>query len=524
MARSLSAASSQYILTNSAPSINFGSDNFTVLAWVRFPTIPTDESMIIGKRAGGFDGDAGFELKFNDADNGEVRFDVQTDTTGNRRAEASRAALVDGNWHLLGGDRNNVSPQQIRIWFDGSVIDTDNNHTDGSVSTTTPLVIGAAYDTPSLTNYLTGQIGPVMICRRILSAAEHAYLAKGFSFQFLKPYPCFYLPMISRAGGNEPDIVGGLNAGLGNSPGIVPNPRIIYPNAVYLGQDFRLEFAAATINAQSNVIATAFRKVGTANVTIAGQSSLTADLTARVAPKATIAAQSSVSAQANITASVGANISAQSGMSASLSAKVPVSTGISAQSALTALISPRVGVAAQIDGQSAVSATGDRIRTLSTALAGQSALSSAATIKAGASVQLDGRSGLTAFLSSNAPIATVVSAQSNVSARVTALTPASATIAGQSALTATVTRARAAAATIAGQSALTASGNLLAAFGASIAAQSGLTATVKARVPVAATVAGQSALAVLPSFPGERKTITVGGYIRWLEKAGGQPI
>lgn len=522
MARSFLAASSQYILVNSAPSINLGSADFTVAVWVRFPAAPPDDTMIIGKRENGFDGDTGWELKYHDA-NAKIRFDIDTDTAGNKRVEADITGLIDGNWHLLAGIRD--ADLRMALYSDGVKVGERIETIAGSVDGTTPLVIGAAYDTPSLTNFITGEIGPIFICARALSEAELIYLSKGFSFRFLNPAPCFLMEMISRAPGNEPDIGrGGLLGGLGNSPGIVDNPRIIQRAGAFVGQDLWYERLAATISGQSAVSATIGRLIAAENATIAAQSSLTADLTARVAPKATIAAQSSVSAQANITASVGANISAQSGMSASLSAKVPVSTGISAQSALAALISPAVGVAAQIDGQSTVSATGDRIRTLSTALAGQSALSSAATIKAGASVQLDGQSGLTAFLSGTAPVATVVSAQSNVSAQVSALTPAAATFGGQSALTVKMTRAQGAVATIAAQSALVVDARTYAPLAAVIAAQSGLTASVSADVPVAATIAGQSALAVLPSFPGERKTITVGGYIRWLEKAGGQPI
>lgn len=522
MARSFIAASSQYILVNSAPSINLGTEDFTVAIWVRFPTTPPDDTMIIGKREGGWDGDTGWELKWHDTA-AKIRFDIDTDTAGNKRVEADITNLADGNWHLLAGVRD--ADLRMQLWSDGIKVGERVEAITGSVDTTTPLVIGAAYDTPSLTNFIDAEFGPIFICRRALSEGELVWLAKAFSFRFLNPAPCFLMELISRAPANEPDIgVGGLVGGLGNSPAFVDNPRIIQRVGAYVGQDLWYERLAATISGQSAVSATIGRLIAAENATIAAQSAMTATLSANVAPKAAIAAQSSVSAQANITASVGANISAQSGMSAALNAKVPVSTGIVAQSAVSALASPAVGVTATVAGQSALSATGDRIRTLSTSMPGQSALSAAATIKAGAAAQLDGQSGLTAFLTSNAPVATVVSGQSNISAQISALTPAAATIAGQSALTAKITRARPAVATIAGQSALTASGSLLASVRAAIAGQSALTATTKALVPVAATIAGQSALAVLPSFPGERKTITVGGYIRWLEKAGGQPI
>jgi hypothetical protein len=542
MARSFIAASSQYIQVNSAPSINLGSVDFTVLAWVRFPTEPPDNSMIVGKRAGGFDGDEGWELKINNGGDPSVRWDVETDTTGRQRAEATIGALTDGNWHLLAGDRD--TDLRLRLWFDGAVVNTKAATTTGSVNTTTPMVVGAAYDTPTPTSYLTGEIGPVFICDRILSDGEHAWLAKRFSGLFLRPTPRFLLQLISRAAANEPDIGGGLLGALGNGPEIVDNPRLIYPADPYVGQDLWYERATATIAGQSSL--TAIQTRGrTANAVIAGQSALTASVSVRVPIAATIAAQSTISADIMPDAAARAAITAQSTVSAAanirasvgtipiagrltisplLSAKVPVAATVAAQSSVTSIASPRAGVAATIAGQSAIVATGDRIRTISAALAGQSSLTATATIEARLQAQISGQSSLSALLAATVPASVTFDGQSAIAVLLSAEVPCATTLNGQSAVAATVTRARPAESTIAAQSALAAALAARLPLTAAIAGQSALSVDLSARAGVVATIVGQSAMPVRPTYLGEPITTQVGGSIEALDFSTGKII
>lgn len=537
MARSFAASSSQSIDVASAASINFGSSDFTVLAWVRFPAAPANDAMIIGKRAGGFDGDEGWELKFNNGAAGSLRWDVETDITGRQRAEGTATGINNGNWHLIGGDRD--TDTQLRLWFDGAIANTAADATAGSVNTTTPLVIAAAYNTPN-TNFLTGEIGPVFAFNRLLTLAEHQMLAAGFSPRFLRPLPVFLAELLSR-GSPEPDIIGGLTGTLVNGPGIAPNPRLVFPRTADIDRGYWYEFANATIAGQSALTTTITRardasatvagqSATTAAVTvttslvatIAGQSAVTADISANVAPKSTIAGQSAITAAVNIDAAVGAEVEAQASIQASLSADVPINATISGQSALTAAATASAPIDATIAGQSALTVTGDRIRTLTTTIGGQSALSAAVTITAGVEAQIAAQSSVVAATSATAPAFAVVTGQSGVEAILTASVPAFATFAGASGVTATVTRAQPAAATIAGQSTLVADIAPRVPVETTIAAQSAITAILSATVPIQAGIDGESSIRARPTYPGTKKTITVGGVARWLATVGGR--
>jgi hypothetical protein len=510
------------------------------MAWVRYLEEPPNAAMIVGKRAGGFDGDEGWELKINDGGGETYRWDVETDVTGRQRAEGTLTGINDGNWHLIGGDHTDGTPSQLQLWYDGAVAATKVANTPGTVNTATPLVIGAAYNTP-YTNFLTGEIGPVFAFNRILTLAEHQMLASGFSPRFLRPLPAFLLELISRAS-PEPDIVGGLYGTLDNAPDAVFNPRMVLPRPPDVGQDLWYEFANATIAGQSSLAATMTRGrtaqatiVGQSSVTaidtvlvpvaatIAGQSSLTADISPDAPLKATVAGQSALTA--NIAVNVGVStfdLHAQSNLTASLSANVPVAATIAGQSNVTAEATPAVPVDATIAGQSALTVAAKRGRTISATVGGQSTVSAAATIEAGASATIAGQSGLSAFLSATVPITTTVAASGGIVADASALVPVTTTIAGASGVTATVTRGRTVDTTIAAQSALVVETRALVPVSTTITGKSNTVAAASADVSVSATIAAQSDISARLFLPGDKRTTSVGGLARWLFTVGGR--
>jgi hypothetical protein len=495
--------------------------------------------MIVGKRAGGFDGDEGWELKFQNAGDGTIRWDHETDATGRQRVEVDLPTIIDGNWHLIGGDHTDTLPGALNVWYDGAVAASRTINTPGTVDTATPLTIGAAYNTPN-TNHLTGEIGPVFLFKGLLTLAEHQQMAAGFSPRFLRPLPDFLMELISR-GSPEIDITGGLLGTLQNAPAVVANPRLVFPRSGEPGQDTWFEYLEATIAGQSALSATATRG-RFVQASIAGQSALTADASAAVSVIATVAGQSSVTADispeaplkatvaaqsaltANISVDVGVatfNLKGQSGVTATLSANVPVAASITGSSAVAANVSPRVPVSAQIDGQSALTAVAKRGRTISASVGGASTLTTDTVITAGAAAQLDGQSGMSAFLSATVPLAALTGATSEIVAGASVLTPIATSIAAASNVSATLTRGRKVAATLAGQSTLVVDTRALVPVAASITGQSTLSAATVAIVRPTATIAGLSAIRARPTYPGTRKTITTGGIARWLKTVGG---
>lgn len=541
MARSFVSTSSQSITVASAASINLGSGDFTVFAWVRFPVAPPNDSMILGKRAGGFDGDEGWELKFNSGVGETIRWDVETDVTGRQRAEGTATNITDGNWHLLAADHTDGAPTgQLQIWYDGAVIATKVAATPGTVNTVTPLVIAAAYNTPN-TNYLTGEVAQIYVCSRLLTLAEHQMMAAGLSPLFLRPRPCFLMELASRAS-PEPDHAGGLFGTLENAPTVADNPRIVRPMAPIAAQDLWYEFGNATVAGQSALTVTATRArqanatvVGQSAVTavetvhvsvaatIAGQSAVSASVSANVAPEVDLVGQSAVSAAANVLAGVGTiPIVGQSSVSATLSATVPISAQPDGQSSVAADISVGVPVAATVAGQSALTVAGDRIRTLSSSLAAQSATTAAVTITASVAAQIAAQGTLAASLSATVPLAVSISASGDIVADVSALVPVATTVVGVSTVAGALTRAQACEATIAGVSTVTADLAPRVPISTTIAGASTVSADASATASVEADIVALSRVRARPTYPGVKNTITVGGVVRWLATVGGR--
>lgn len=375
MARSLTAGSSQSIVAPNGASINLGTGDYTVAAWVRFPTNPPNNSVIIGKRAGGFLGDEGWELIVKDGAKVTLQWFHQTDLSAEQKADAKDLPINDGVWHLLAGDHTDSGPGALRIWLDGAIAVNKSISTVGTVDTTVPMVVGAAYGTPSNTNYLTGEIGPVFVCPRLLTQAEHEALAAGFSARFLRPAPCFLMELTHR-GSPEVDLgYSALHGVLENSPPIVDNPRIIYPVTAQVGFDGE-EKSISTL--------------------IEGQSAVTANLTRDC--------------------SISTSISAQSTVSADLSKDVSISTTINGQSAVTATAGLARSVSAQIDGQSDVTATAGVSRGASATIAGQSALAASLAADVAISAAIVGQSILTATLTASISVLATIVGQSRIKA------------------------------------------------------------------------------------------------------------
>jgi hypothetical protein len=146
MARAFTAASSQYISVASAAPLNFGTGEFTVAFWCRFPVAPPSNSVMVHKRTGGFDGGTGWEFVVTNGGTGAVRWDVQGGAV-QLRATATIGTLFDGAWHHIALDHVDSNPDMIRIWFDGTMVGSTSGNLTQTVSTATPMAIGAAYNT-----------------------------------------------------------------------------------------------------------------------------------------------------------------------------------------------------------------------------------------------------------------------------------------------------------------------------------------------------------------------------------------
>lgn len=534
MARQFVATSNQYLTVPDGTPVNPAASAFTFAYWVRFPTTPGVEAAIFTKRT--WNAGSGFEFKYISAAN-QLYFDLQSSPNPRMRIIAAPSTLFDGNWHLIIVDRTpgTVGAGSINLYLDNVSLGSTTG-TNGDLSNALPLRFAA--DNAGGRNVdCDVELGGMF--KRVLTVDERAALQGGFVPVLVRGTVSFSMQVTGRRS-PEIDIVGGSFGTLVNAPVWAPGPKIIYPQSGQVGQDLWYEYANATISGQSALDVTQTRG-RIVNATIAGQSALTADISANVAVSATIAGQSVltadispevisgatisgqsvITATVNIDAAIGAEILAESSVQAGLTADVPVQSTVGGQSALTAAATAAAPVDVQIDGQSALTVTGDRIRTLSTTIGGQSALTAAVTITAGVAAQIDAQSSVTAATTATAPVGSTLAGQSGVIATLTANVPVITTLAGASGVTAAVTRGRQVQSTIAGMSTVVADIGPLVPVETTIAGQSSVSATSSATVSLQVGIDAESTVRARPTYPGEKKTITVGGAARFVDTVGG---
>ncbi|MBW2984913.1 LamG domain-containing protein, partial [Candidatus Woesearchaeota archaeon] len=151
--------SNDYINCGNDSSLQFGSGNFTLSAWVK--TESSSSQIILMKGDGA--ADIYYYLRMN---NGNISV---TAGDGSQYTVTSASTYNDGNWHFATGVRDG---NNLRLYVDG--VEDPNSPTDISSLTSTDygedLVIGR-YG-PSSMWYFNGTIDDVMIFNRSLSAEQ----------------------------------------------------------------------------------------------------------------------------------------------------------------------------------------------------------------------------------------------------------------------------------------------------------------------------------------------------------------
>lgn len=529
MARAFTAASSQYISVASAAPLNFGTGEFTIAFWCRFPVAPPSNSVMVHKRTGGFDGGTGWEFVVTNGGTGAVRWDVQGGAV-QLRATATIGTLFDGAWHHIALDHVDSNPDMVRIWFDGTMVGSTSGNLTQTVSTATPMAIGAAYNTPT-TNFINGEFAELALYKRLVTDDERAQLVDRFGPTTLRGLPSAYFPLIGRAS-PEIDPIGGTLGTLNNAPPAAAHAPIIIEEPPQVGQDTWFESISATIAGQSVVSASLSADIPL-SATITGQSTITADIAPDAAISATITGQSSVVANATLDKHLRARVDARSGVSARATYDAAASATVAAQGSVAANASSDVPISATIAGQSGITANGSRSRGLSAQIDGQSALTASAIADHGLTATIWGQSALAALLAADVPTSAVIVGQGALAATLSADASVSAIISGQSAIAATIVRSRAGSATIAALSTIVADthaevpADLLklpsieTGVSSAIKAQSDITANLTGERSLSATIAAQSGIDAELRKKGEAVTHEPGARIKWGSTTGG---
>jgi hypothetical protein len=217
----------KYVQVPSYDGINFGTNDFSIDAWVRRATNDPGTSLnfIVDKRASASQSGTGFirGYSFFLQIGGQLEFHLADGNSGPALFISSPAVTVpiDGQWHHVAVtvDRDNTSG--VVFYVDGAASTATNNPVpySGSVSTLLPLRV-ASREPPLSGNFL-GSIDEVELFNRVLAPAEIAALfnagAAGKCKPACVPAPAnmvLWLPLDEASGTNSANLVPGGNNGV----------------------------------------------------------------------------------------------------------------------------------------------------------------------------------------------------------------------------------------------------------------------------------------------------------------------
>jgi hypothetical protein len=161
-----------YVEFNDDPSLNFGSGDFSIDAWIR--AAPNSDGVILDKRAQIGPKYQGYHLfLFNGKPGVQLANGI---TFANYLANTT---VSDTYWHHLAVTVNRSgTTKEIRWYVDGNLVDTTPSPLTGSLTNASPLRLGVR--SFQLTGYLKASLGEMELFNRVLTPAEiHDIYAVG---------------------------------------------------------------------------------------------------------------------------------------------------------------------------------------------------------------------------------------------------------------------------------------------------------------------------------------------------------
>jgi hypothetical protein len=162
---SYNGSSSTVSIADSA-SLEPGSGDFTIEAWVYYTTIAGSSRIIAAKTNGGFAADWGYGLRTNNV--GSTYLEV-----GNGTASVTSPSFtaVTGQWYQIVGVWTNAASNSIALYRNGTLVGS-NSHSFASVKdTTNPLYLGS-FNNGQFSQWLDGRTGIIRYYNTALSDSE----------------------------------------------------------------------------------------------------------------------------------------------------------------------------------------------------------------------------------------------------------------------------------------------------------------------------------------------------------------
>ena len=168
----MNATNPEYLSINHDSSLNPGTGNWTVEAWLKSQSEDVFHNIITKDNAFG----SGTRMLYAiyARTNGAVAFNLYNADKGQLCTATSTTVIADGNWHHVVGVRDRENGV-CKIYVDGVLEDTDSEVVTGGVSdlqNTVPLTIGSPYNAPNTVYQYNGSVDEVAIYSKALSADE----------------------------------------------------------------------------------------------------------------------------------------------------------------------------------------------------------------------------------------------------------------------------------------------------------------------------------------------------------------
>jgi len=161
---SFDASAGEKIHFGDVDDVDFGTADFSVGAWVNFNSISTGPfvSPVVQKGQTSLANWSGYALN---AYQGQMRFGVG----GNNGVKVAAAAITTGDWHHVVGTRKGAA---IKLYIDGSLVDTQADTMTRNVSTHLPLTFGSINNGTEYNGLLDAMVDDVRVWSRALSDSE----------------------------------------------------------------------------------------------------------------------------------------------------------------------------------------------------------------------------------------------------------------------------------------------------------------------------------------------------------------
>ena len=178
VAGALSFNGHSYVQAPNSPTLNFGSGDLSIDAWVKTYRVP-GAVVLVDKRANIFTTPIGYAMYLY---NGKLGFQLADGSGWSNYIAFLGPNVGDGNWHLIAVSVQRTNSAGLKLYVDGVLVATGNpTFRPGSLTSLATLRIGGPQPGPYHDRFLRGSLDEVELFNRALGPSEFAALFQAGS-------------------------------------------------------------------------------------------------------------------------------------------------------------------------------------------------------------------------------------------------------------------------------------------------------------------------------------------------------